>query len=625
MTVEPPAAPLTNVAEIGVRAYAEYGDRPRFVSAERAWTSGELQRLARRLAYGLGALGVGPGTRVVTILPNSPETFVCNDALWRTGAVLVPFFPELTIFEIESRVRDCAPELAIVMAERLPQLADLPERVPSLRKLIVVGDVHGAGNRIVALSDLVARADERDKIAPRTTDDLAAILYSGGTTGEPKGVMLTHRNLLTAVSFHGRERHRTSTLIAPMAHISGLWWSLVTHAMGDTTVILDGKSPDLLLEAMVRHRVNLASVPPGLVRALLRSPDAIARSVSAVPTWRFSGAGLPPELFREFRERFCVRLDMTYGLTESTGQISTTASLAEPTPGSVGTPGPLSAPPPWLASFAERGIELRIVDAAGGLALRGDQGEICVRGDSVSPGYFGRPAETREVFRDGWLRTGDLGRLGANGELFVVGRKKDVIIRGGMNVSPKEIEDVICADLAVRDCVVVGVPNDVTGEDVVAFVVLDDETAIRRIEARCRERLAAYKRPRVERLDSLPRTIAGKVDRTKLVAAARPQMPPIRAQLEAAWPDDRTRLLGTFVEREVREALELDASVELDPERSLGLYGLDSLKAVAIQTRLGDALGCALSPALVFEYPTIRTLTAHLDSGLELHKAEKRC
>ena len=459
---------------------------------EGAWhTSAGLHERARRAAFALREQGVVPGSRVVVLMTNSPDVTVTYNALWRAGAVAVPAIFLLTPTEIHHIVTDSGAVAVVASPELLPKLQSL--EVPVLTPI-----------------DLVS-ADELP-IVDRRPDDLAALLYTGGTTGRSKGVPLTHEQLIAgggaAREVAEQQGINVGVLALPLAHSYGI---LVTvggmHAEEPPVTLLQRWfEPSGWLSLAAEHGAQTAAVVPSMLAMLLAQP----LENYDLSKLRFVACGAAPlsaALIKEFERRVPgAAIHEGYGCTETAGIISATPP-GQRRMGSVGKPVP--------------GVEVRIVSLDGADLPAGEDGEIVVRGPNVMYGYLnGDP-----VGGDGWFATGDIGHVDPDGYLYIVDRKKDLIIRGGINVFPRDIEDVLLAHPAVAAAAVVGRPDDRLGEEVVAFVSLraGASATLDDIMGHAKANLSAIKYPREVRvLEAIPLTSVGKVDRKR-----------VRAMLEA--------------------------------------------------------------------------------------------
>ena len=472
-----------NLARAADETFARLGDYESLWFDGRWIRSGELHDRAARLAGWLRDEGLEPGDRVVVLMANCPEVPIAYNAIWRAGGVVTPAIFLLPPAELEHIVSDSGASLVLAT----PELAG---NVPD-------------GVRIVTTDEL-GEADPAE-IVPRAPEDPAALLYTGGTTGRSKGVLLSHENLW----FAGKSGHDaghlpeiTRGLLAlPLSHAYGLLVTVVgLHAEErGQTALMRWFDPALWLELAQEHRTQITAVVPSMLQLLL-AQQLEDYDLSELRYVVSGGAPLPTEVAEELLRRLSqVEIREGYGLTESSAIVTSTPPGGSRL-GSVGQAAP--------------GVEIRI---------DGDDevGEICVRSSGVMLGYWGQPEATAEAIEDGWLRTGDLGYLDEDGYLYVVDRKKDLIIRGGFNVFPRDVEEAMLEHPAVAAAGVVGRPDAAHGEEVVAFVELAPgaEATADDLVAYGKKRIGGYKYPReVHLVGSLPLTHVGKVDRKALRA-----------------------------------------------------------------------------------------------------------
>jgi long-chain acyl-CoA synthetase len=474
-----------NLARLAEETFERLGDHES-LWFEGTWhRSGDLFERARRVASGLIDLGVQPGDRVVVLASNSPEVPVLYNAIWRAGAVVTPVIflvppPELAriLESCEPRLVVASPELAVGGAL---DIGELPEAEPT-------------------------------PIVPRANDDLAALLYTGGTTGRAKGVMLSHANLWHA----GKSGHDAGYLpeitrglnTLPLSHSYGLLVTAVgLHAQErNVTVLMRWFEPQHFLELAQEHRIQISAVVPSMLQLLLAQPFE-DYDLSELRYLVSGAAPLAPEVIARLRERLPqLEVREGYGLTETSGLVSSNPP-GRVKLGSVGPPVP--------------GCEVRVVADDEREVAAGEVGELCCRSPFVMRGYWRDPELTDEAMRGGWFHTGDLGSVDGDGYLTIVDRKKDLIIRGGFNVFPRDVEEALLEHPAVELAGVVGRPDERHGEEVVAFVSLrrGDETTPDDLVAFAKQRIGGYKYPREVRIVAdVPLTPVGKVDRKSLRA-----------------------------------------------------------------------------------------------------------
>jgi long-chain acyl-CoA synthetase len=516
MVTPPTGASLQRLAEqswdrLGARSVLHYeGTR---------WTGDQLAERVRRVAGGLLEAGLRPGERVVVCMANCPEVGITYAAVWRAGAVATPVLFLLSEDELRHVLSDSEAALVVTTPEFLPKVTAASAGLTAVRGVIVVGEPIGnrpADSAERQLPPLLPFAEletaPEGGLVDSDPSGLAALLYTGGTTGRSKGVMISHDALsagawaATATSYD--ESLSSALLPLPLSHVYGLMVNVMgLHLPGPgSSVLMRWFDPITWLELAQEHQINVSPLVPSMLQMLLQQPledydlSALARLTSG-------SAPLPAQVVEDFRKRLPqVEIAEGYGCTETAGIIST-SPLGQARAGSVGKPAP--------------GVEVRIALADSSAVAPGRDGEICVRGPVLMSGYWHAADETAYAMRGGWLHTGDMGRLDRDGYLYIVDRLKDVIIRGGYNVYPRDVEDVLLSHPDVVAAACVGRPDEKYGEEVVAFVQLR-EGATARTEDLIefgRRRLSAVKYPREVRLvDAIPLTSVMKTDRKMLRA-----------------------------------------------------------------------------------------------------------
>ena len=490
-----------NLAVLAEQSFERLGDYEQLFFEGTWHTNGEILDRARRAAVGLAGLGIEPGDRVIVLTMNTPEVFVSYHAIWRAGAVVTPVIFLQTPPELRHILENSGAKAAIVSPELLPLITGSADGLDL--QLVVVGEVP-EGTDAIAFSDL--EAAEPGEIVGRADDDMAALLYTGGTTGRAKGVMLSHRGLWEAgrgMNLVAETMTTTRSLLPlPLSHAFGLN-VLVSGLHSDrrqVSVMQRWFDPQGWLELVDEHKLESSPVVPSMMQMLLDLPYA-DYDLSSLQSFGSGGAPLLPHLREKVEKAFGVAILEGYGCTEASA-IVTAMTVAENRPGSVGKPAPH--------------VEVAILDPQGDPVPVGQEGEICVRGLGVMLGYWKEPELTAQTIVDGWLHTGDVGRLDEDGYLYVVDRLKDLIIRGGFNVFPRDVEDALIEHEAVAAAAVVGVPDTKSGEEVVAVVALHPgvEADPEDLKEFAKGRLAKYKYPREVRIvDAVPLTSVGKTDR----------------------------------------------------------------------------------------------------------------
>ncbi len=502
MLTRPTGTPLQVLAE---QAWERFGAESCTVFEGRRISWAALGERSRRFAAGLVDAGVRPGARVAVCMANCPEVTITYQAAWRAGAVVTPVLFLLS----EAELRHVLADSGAVVAVTTPEFAGKVRAAGSGLDVRIV--VTGAGeDGLLSFADLES-GDEAPLVRVDPAE-MAALLYTGGTTGRAKGVMLSHDALSAAAwsaTLTGTDDDLSVSLLClPLAHIFGLMVStMALHAVRPvTSVLMRWFEPSAWLRLVAGERVQVAAVVPTMLRLLAAQPLE-EYDLSSLQRLASGSAPLPAELHAQWARRVPhVEIVEGYGCTE-TAALASATPRGEARPGSVGKVAPM--------------MQLRIQTPDGASAPPGMDGEICLRGPALMSGYWHAPEETAHALRGGWFHTGDIGHLDADGYLYIVDRLKDVIIRGGFNVYPRDVEEVLVGHPDVVNAAVVGRPDAEHGEEVVAFVALRPGCSATAddVRAYARERLSAVKYPReVHVVDELPLTSIGKLDRKRLRA-----------------------------------------------------------------------------------------------------------
>ena len=499
-----------NLARQAELALERQGDYDSLFYEGRWHTAGSLADRAARFATGLIDLGVRPGDRLVVLMANCPEVLITYSAAWRAGAVVTPLIFLVSEDELRNALVDSGAVGVVTTAEFLPKVSAALAGAPQVRFVVVPGAGSGPGSAapVPVLDFAQVEAAAPGSIVEGT--DLAALLYTGGTTGRSKGVPLTHANLLwcgwAAHQNTVRANVDSSVLPLPLAHAYGLlvFCGGFHRDEGARTILMRWFDPAGWVKLAEEHRVQGSALVPSMIQMLLGQPLEEA-DLSALTAISSGAAPLAEEVRREFEARVpSATVYEGYGCTESATLISANPYGARRV-GSVGRP--------------VAGCEVSIQDDFGAMLPAGQDGEICVRSPGVMSGYWHAPDAASTVLAGGWLHTGDIGHLDADGYLYVVDRKKDLILRGGFNVFPRDVEEVLVAHPAVALAGVVGRPDVRLGEEVVAFVSLRPDAVVTAEELgeHARKHLGANKYPRqITIVPAIPLTSVGKLDRKKL-------------------------------------------------------------------------------------------------------------
>jgi len=496
---------VTNLARNLTTTAARHGDRPAVRLDDVVLTYDQLLDSARRVTALLKARGVGPGDRVGIVLPNVPAFPVLFYGAVAAGAVVVPMNPLLKAREVQYYLEDSGASIVFAWHAMADEAAKAASTVGIECVPVDPAD----------FMDRLAEHEPDDVVEERNDDDTVVLLYTSGTTGQPKGAELTHGNLATNAAL------TCETLVdlspddvvmgcLPLFHCFGLTCGLNAAVLaGACLTVVPRFDAQKALEVIGRDRVTVFEGVPTMYAGMLQAPDAKSYDVASLRTCVSGGSAMPVEVMKKFEETFgCIVLE-GYGLSETSPVASFNHPHAERKPGSIGVP--------------VRGVEMRLLDGDGKDVETGEVGEIAIRGENVMKGYWGREDATREAIPDGWFRSGDMARQDEDGYFFIVDRKKDLIIRGGYNVYPREVEEALYEHEAVAEVAVIGLPDDHLGEEVGAAVALKPDAKATEDELRdfAKERLAAYKYPRrVWIVEELPKGPTGKILRREVEGPA---------------------------------------------------------------------------------------------------------
>jgi len=496
-------------------------ERDFLIFRDDALTYGQIESKAEALAAALNHLGIERGDRVALLLPAWPEFVVSMFAAAKLGAVIVPLNPRLTTPEMQYMLRHSEAAAAVTVenyhgVDYLELFEDLLVQLPELQYLVTVGEEDlWYDDRIFQFEDLVSAGQGRDFVAPEADveGDLFAILYTSGTTGKPKGVGVTHRNVLhtaaATVDAIGLRAEDRVIGVSGLFHVFGMGPGILGSLLSGAALVLqDEFDAGATLDLVAQHAVTVQYGIPTLFVTELHEQARAPRDVSSLRLGVAAGAPVSDDLVREVQRRLCPLLLVAYSLTET----SSTVCITRP------------GDPPEKRRFTVgrpiHGTSVRVIEADGTELPIESVGELAVKGPGVMRGYYRQPLETSSSFdEDGFLLTGDLGIVDEEGFVHLVGRRKEVIIRSGFNVYPREVEDRLQAHPAVREASVVGVPDEILGEAICACIVPIEGAIVTGHEIKdwCRVTLAEYKVPDLVRfLDEFPLTGTGKVRRIEL-------------------------------------------------------------------------------------------------------------
>ena len=501
--------PITSISDLARVHGAERPDQVALRAGDRVVTYGELDDRTNRVANGLRAEGVDEQDRVAILDKNGPEYFDVLIGAAKANAVDVAVNWRLAPPEVAYIVNDSQAKVFVVGEEFLPLLDAIESELTTVKKIVMVG----SHPRHESFEDWIARQDATDPALQAGPDDVALQFYSSGTTGLPKGVMLTNPNLFTAMEGLSRRlgfRSDSVNLVAmPLFHIGGGGWACVGLTAGCEDVIVREIDPVAIAKVIEARKVTHAFLVPAVLQFMCATPDIEGVDFSALEMMAYGASPISTQVLVDSLRVFGCGFVQLYGLTETTGAV-TGLFPADHDPGGPAAHRLRSAGKPL------DGVEIRIVDAGTGAdAGVAEVGEIWVRTVQNMKGYWNLPEETaKTILPDGWLRSGDAGYFDADGFLYIHDRVKDMIVSGGENIYPAEIENVLMAHPAVADAAVIGVPSDRWGETPKALIVRaagTDPTEQEIIDF-CRERLAKFKCPTsVDWIDALPRNPSGKI------------------------------------------------------------------------------------------------------------------
>jgi long-chain acyl-CoA synthetase len=487
-------------------------DKPLIHINDLSFTYAQVDEISGRLASSLMGLGLERGDKVAVQLPNLPQFLFTYFGILKAGLVMVPLNPLLRAPEVAYHLENSDSKVLITFEMFADEAFTGAEQVGGITTYVV--NMPGNDQRPQGTKhyDELYFADDTRDILPTDADDTAVLLYTSGTTGKPKGAELTHFNLYmnctVAGELFGFQDDDIGVAVLPLFHVFGLSSVLNTSVRyGGTLVLIPRFELEPVVDAVEKHRCTIFSGVPTMYFGLLNM-DTSGRDLSSLRVGVSGGAAIPGEVIRAFEEKFpgCVVLE-GYGLSESTSTTTFNVNAEQRKVLSIGKPV-------W-------GVQVQVVDGQDKPLPPGEDnvGEIVIRGHNIMKGYYKDPEATEEAFRSGWFHTGDLAYADDDGYLFIVDRKKDLVIRGGYNVYPREVEEVLYTHPAIAEAAVIGKPDDKLGEEVVAIVAakpgadVDPDEVI----AFCKERVAAYKYPREVRIvDELPKGPTGKILKKEL-------------------------------------------------------------------------------------------------------------
>ncbi len=496
--------PDMTLARLVEEVVASYGRQKCLTYEGQTFTYQEVNQKINQVAHGLHRLGIRKGERVGLLLSNCPEYIFAYFGIIKLGSVNVPVNTFLTGQEIQFILADCEISAIITNTELYALIEPILSKLPHIQHVIVVG---GAPPGTLPFQIFEQDSEETPPWEPPGNDDIAVIHYTSGTTGKPKGAMLSHKNLLAAIDSNTDaikiSYHDKIIVFLPLFHVfTFVVCILATFSYGTRIILFDSlKSFKRITKAIIQYRVNILVGVPQIFHALANARISwFFRLVNPIRVCVSGGSPLSAHVLEQFQQRFTIPLLEGYGLSETSGGICVNPLEGEQKPYSIGLP--------------IKGVDVKIVDEDELDLGPGEVGELLVKSDSVMVGYYNQEDETRRVIQNGWFRTGDMAKMDKDGYLYIVDRKKDMLIVRGMNVYPREVEEVLLTHPKVAECAVIGVPDAQRGEVPKAIITLQEDVTATETEFRrfCHEKIAMYKNPRYfEFRNDLPKTPTGKV------------------------------------------------------------------------------------------------------------------
>ncbi len=504
---------------------AQYGNKTAIVCEDQRLSYADLDKASNKVANAFVKMGINKGDRIALLLNNSPEFVVTYFGIVKIGAIAVPLDPKYKVDELASLLADSQPRILVTESAVLEPL--IPT-LPSFKSIERVIDLSSKlqGQFLTYREIIAANSAQPVKVEPEA-EDVAHIVYTAGPSFHPKGVALTHRSVeiesvVSAEGFGMTEKDVVLLFALPLHHSAGLVIVLLTAlSQGSTVVMLPGLSMSALTETIEKEKVTVLIGVPFVFILILREAEeaGIKHDLSSLRLCASGGAPVTIALTRQFKQQFGYTIAQFWGLSEATAHVTCQSANGHGKLGSIGHP--LS------------GFEVKIVDEIGRELPTNRDGEIIVRGPIMKE-YYHNPKATAEVVKDGWLYTGDIGRIDEGGNVFITGRKKDMIIIKGQNIYPSDIESVLCRHPKVAEAAAIGIPDELRGEIIGAAIVLKPGAKATQPEMKrhCLDHLANYKVPKqFFFVDSLPKKASGKIDKESLRTSL--SLPPIFPDITA--------------------------------------------------------------------------------------------
>lgn len=489
-----------NAAQLTLDNIEHFGEYTSTWFEGRSFTNVELYHYACRFAETLRQHGVKPGDGVVVMMLNSPAVTSAFVAIWKLGAVIIPVTPMWNAREVRYVLEDSGAQFAITSPELAARLKEASADLPDFQELMCIGETAEATN----IEAEIEASTEFVPLVEREPSDLAMLLYTSGTTGNPKGVMLSHDNMIF-VADALYERNATAGQIRglsvlPMSHVFGVLMMNLSYRMGNSSYILKHFDTGKVLSLIESFKVQRLAFVPTMLTMLINHPDREKYDYSSLNLVGTGGAPLAETTRLEFQRLFNCTVKQGYGLSETAGALTTYYTEEAYRLGSVGR--------------AMIGFEICAMDFNNDILPAGETGELCTRGRHVMLGYLNKPEATRDTIIDEWLHTGDIGHVDSEGYVFITDRKKELVIKGGENISPREIEEGLYGHPAIAEAAVFGIPDEIFGENLAAAVVLRAGHSLTEDELKTfiGGYVTKFKIPaKIVFMDALPKGASGKI------------------------------------------------------------------------------------------------------------------
>ncbi|MBT3362882.1 MAG: AMP-binding protein [Chloroflexi bacterium] len=495
-----------NVARLAQENIDKFGEYVSIIYEDKEYTNTRIECDGRKLGNALLQMGVVRADRIIIQMPNCPEVLSAFQAIFKIGAVIVPINYLVGHDELTHIYRDSGTTTVITSIEFLDKVKAAKAEAPNVKNVILVD---GSAPDMFSYTDLIADSSDELDMVDTEDDELAALIYTAGTTGKPKGVMLTHKALYSnAYNQYNTVNPGPETVnitALPLSHSYGVALMNGTLLNGNKTVLLRWFNLQQYFEAMEKYKTVATTAVPTMYIYMLLYPDAHKYDISSMKFWVYGSAPMSNDHIKQMQTKFGAWMVEGWGLTEAGGNNSFNTLAGFNKMGSIGTP--------------MSGVEMKIFDEDSKELPQGQAGEIVIRGDMLMQGYWNMPEQTAEVLRDGWLYTGDIGYVDEEGYFYITDRKKDMLIKGGENIFPREVENVLMDHSCVMEAAVIGIPDDTYGENVKAFITLAPEQKVSDVEliAHCKEKLGSFKSPKVVKfMDALPKSVMGKILKKEL-------------------------------------------------------------------------------------------------------------